>query len=74
MISDSFGNYLRQYLSETFQEVVYDSLYEFNLFKEFIADYKPDIILHLHVGRFMEKAFVVDPELDNQLHVNALSQ
>jgi hypothetical protein len=67
VISDSFGNYLRQYLSETFQEVVYDSSLELNEFEEFIAEYKPEIILHLHVGRFMDKAFVVDPELDSML-------
>ena len=67
VISDSFGSPLQQYLSQTFQEVVYDSSVEFNDFEEFIADYQPDIILHLHVARFMEKAFVVDPELDNRL-------
>jgi len=67
VISDSFGSPLRQYLSETFQEVVYDSSVEFNDFKEFIAEYQPDLILHLHVARFMERAFVVDPELDTRL-------
>ncbi len=64
VISDSFGNSLRQYLSETFQEVIYDSSIEFNDLEEFIAEYEPEIILHLHVGRFMDKAFVVDPLLD----------
>jgi len=64
VISDSFGAYLHPYLSETFQEVIYETEVEFNDFKKFISEYHPDIIIHLHVGRFMERSFVVDAELD----------
>jgi hypothetical protein len=64
VIADSFGAYLRQYLSETFQEVVYNASFECNELTKFIVAYKPDLIIHLHVARFMEKALVVTPELD----------
>jgi hypothetical protein len=63
VIGDSFVDGVKKYLSETFAEVVYSREKEFNELKDFIGVYRPDIILHLHVARFVDRACVLDPEL-----------
>jgi hypothetical protein len=65
-ISDSFGIALNEYLSETFNEVVYDRELEFNEVIPFMRDYRPDVVVHLHVARYLGKGFEVSKKLDEE--------
>lgn len=56
VLSDSFGNALRDYLAESFQEVVFFREGSLFTLAPFIEEYRPDIILELHVARFLDKA------------------
>lgn len=67
VIGDSFIDSLEHYLSESFQEVLYERELEFNEMKDFIRAYRPDLILHIHVGRFMPRAFRLDPDIAKEL-------
>ena len=61
VISDSFGEGLNLYISETFQDVVYSR--ELNVYDlmSFIAEYRFDLVLDLHVGRFLRKVMSPGP-------------
>jgi len=67
VMGDSFISSLEQYLSESFQEVLYERDLDFNQMKDFIRAYRPDLILHIHVGRFMPRAFRLDADIDKEL-------
>lgn len=55
LISDSFGQGLRNYLSNTFQEVVYSREVPFPELREYIAQYHPDLVMDLRVGRYLPR-------------------
>jgi hypothetical protein len=56
VISDSFGSTMQDYLAETFQEVAFSREQTLSELPAFLAKYRPDLVLQLHVGRFMDKA------------------
>jgi alginate O-acetyltransferase complex protein AlgJ len=63
VISDSFGEGpLREYLSETFQEVVYSRELSFPDLQSYIAQYQPDLVLDLRVGRYIPKVMSPGPD------------
>ena len=62
VISDSFGNGLRDYLSETFQNVVYSTELGLSDLQNFITKYKPDIVLDLRVGRYLPRVMSPGPD------------
>lgn len=62
VISDSFIDGMRQFLNETFQQVVYSREMEFPLLRNFIDEYQPDIVLDLRVARNLPK--VMSPGQD----------
>ncbi|OQX15684.1 MAG: hypothetical protein BWK76_12825 [Desulfobulbaceae bacterium A2] len=56
VIADSFIEGLRDYLLETFQEVVISRELGPAELKPFIAQYHPDLVLQLQVGRYLPRA------------------
>jgi len=66
LISDSFGDALQPFFSETFQEVIYDRNANFPELYRFLRDYKPDIVINLTVQRLLGSSFVYDSHLDRE--------
>jgi hypothetical protein len=65
LISDSFGQGLRKYLSNTFQEVIYSREVPFPDLLAYMEQYHPDIVMDLRVGRYLPKMlFKGENELD----------
>jgi hypothetical protein len=62
VISDSFGDGLKQYLSETFQNVVYSRKPTVPDLLNFIAEYRPDLVLDLRVGRYLPRVMTPGPD------------
>ncbi|EKD35730.1 MAG: alginate O-acetyltransferase [uncultured bacterium] len=65
VISDSFGEGLHDYFSETFQDVVYSRDMTLPDLQSFITEYRPDIVLDLRVGRYLPK--VMSPGRDEKI-------
>ena len=51
VIHDSFGQFLKQFLSEQFAEVVYMPAYELVGMEPYIKDYAPDVVIDFRVDR-----------------------
>lgn len=62
-IHDSFGKFLRPYFSQQFETVIFVNYLNFEVAKELINSEKPDIVIDERVGRNLEKALILDPEL-----------
>lgn len=60
-LTDSFGNALRPFLEESFQEVLFVRGGNLPGLLPFIEQYRPDIVLHLHVARFLDRALDEGP-------------
>lgn len=65
VISDSFGEGLKEYLSETFQEVVYSREPRFPDLQDYIKQYQPDLVIDLRVGRYIPN--VMSPGYDEKI-------
>lgn len=65
VISDSFGEGLKEYLSETFQDVIYSHDLSLSELRSFITESRPDLVLELHVGRNLSK--VMSPGQDEKI-------
>jgi hypothetical protein len=66
LISDSFGDALQPFFSETFQEVIYDRNVGFPELYPFLREYEPDIVINVTVQRFLGRSFVYSSSLDTQ--------
>ncbi|MFH0785736.1 MAG: hypothetical protein V2B20_27830 [Pseudomonadota bacterium] len=62
VISDSFGDGLRDYLSETFRDVVYSFHLPLPELQGFIGKYRPHIVLDLRVGRHLPMLMTPGPD------------
>jgi len=51
VIHDSFGHFLKQFLNESFYEVVYMPSYDLYGMKSFFLEYQPDVIIDFRVDR-----------------------
>jgi hypothetical protein len=63
VIGDSFLDYMKKYLSESFAEVIYSREVELHDLKEFISLYHPDMVLHLHVARYIDRTLQGESQL-----------
>lgn len=64
VIHDSFGNYLRPYLTQHFKRVVYINHMNFEKARRIIATEKPDVVIDQRVARNIQRALRPDPELE----------
>ncbi|THB78240.1 MAG: hypothetical protein D6B25_04825 [Desulfobulbaceae bacterium] len=67
VIHDSFGNFLRKYLSQNFRKIIYIHHMNFEDAKVLIAKEQPDVVIDLRVARNLEKALMPDPELEQMI-------
>lgn len=63
-IHDSFGKFLRPYFSQQFETVIFVNYLNFEVAKALIKSEKPDIVIDQRVGRNLEKALILDPQLE----------
>jgi hypothetical protein len=64
VIHDSFGLFLRPYLNETFNQVVYSHYIDLKDLKGYIAGARPDLIIDVRVARHLSAMLEPDPELE----------
>jgi len=67
VIHDSFGNFLRPYLSEQFGEVIYMNYSTFSGMKEWIVQERPDVVIDQRVARNLPLALAQDQEMEKDL-------
>lgn len=67
VIHDSFGNFLRPYLSEQFGEVIYMNYSTFSGMKEWIVQERPDVVIDQRVARNLPLALAQDQEIEKDL-------
>ncbi len=67
VIHDSFGLFLRPYLSEQFGQVIYMNYSNFSGMKEWIAQERPDVVIDQRVARNLPRALAQDQELEKEL-------
>jgi hypothetical protein len=66
VIHDSFGNFLRPFLSRSFGTVYYVKR-GFNKIKDFIEAVQPDVVIDQRVERNLLKTLAPDRELENEM-------
>ncbi|MBM6823124.1 hypothetical protein H5986_10705 [Fusobacterium mortiferum] len=64
---DSFTDAMLPYLSETFGEVEYIWNHNFNSYQDKIREYKPDIVIHEVVERYIDVLKIDTPKLEGEL-------
>jgi hypothetical protein len=67
VIHDSFGNFLRPYLSQHFSSVIYINSMNFEGAKALIEREHPDIVIDQRVARRIHRSVLPDPELEQHL-------
>lgn len=67
VIHDSFGLFLRPYLSQHFASVIYITSMNFEGAKALIERERPNIVLDLRVARNIDRSVLPDPELEQRL-------
>lgn len=67
VIHDSFGLFLRPYLSQHFAAVVYVNTMNFEDARPLIERERPDVVLDLRVARSIDRSVLPDPELEQRL-------
>ncbi|MGB5706810.1 MAG: hypothetical protein WBM41_08255 [Arenicellales bacterium] len=67
VIHDSFGQFLKQFLNESFNEVVYMPSYDLFGMKSFIEEYQPDVIIDFRVDRRFHLLLEPDPRMAAEL-------
>lgn len=67
VIHDSFGLFLRPYLSEQFGQVVYMNYSNFTGMKEWIVQERPDVVIDQRVARNLPLALAQDQEIEMEL-------
>ncbi|MCX5871542.1 MAG: hypothetical protein NTY00_13150 [Deltaproteobacteria bacterium] len=67
VIHDSFGNFLRPYLSEQFGKVIYMNYSNFTGMKEWIVQERPDVVIDQRVARNLPLSLAQDQEMEKDL-------
>jgi hypothetical protein len=67
VIHDSFGKFLRPYLSQHFSSVIYINSMNFEGAKALIERERPDIVIDQRVARRIHRSVLPDPELEQHL-------
>lgn len=67
VIHDSFGLFLRPYLSEQFGQVIYMNYSNFTGMKEWIIQERPDVVIDQRVARNLPLAMAQDQEIEKEL-------
>ncbi len=66
-VHDSFGQYLKQFLNESFSEVIYMTSYDVYEMQSFIEDFKPDFFIDFRVDRNMHHLLELDERMNTAL-------
>ena len=66
-IHDSFGKFLRPYLSQHFKEIIFINYMNFEKAKRLIETVKPDIVIDQRAARNIQRALRPDPELEQMI-------
>ena len=74
VIHDSFGSFLRPYLSQHFSSVIYINSMNFEGAKTIIEQERPDIVLDLRVAREILRSVLPDQELEQRLLAKKFAQ
>ncbi len=67
VIHDSFGLFLRPYLSQHFAAVIYVNTMNFEDARPLIERERPDVVMDLRVARGINRSVLPDPELEQRL-------
>jgi len=67
ILHDSFGRFLRPYLSQNFETVIYINYFGFEDAKAIIEREKPDVVIDQRVARNLLKALKTDHELQQEV-------
>jgi hypothetical protein len=67
VIHDSFGLFLRPFLSEQFGQVIYMNYSNFTGMKEWIVQERPDVVIDQRVARNLPLAMAQDQEIEKEL-------
>ena len=73
-IHDSFGKFLRPYLSQQFKEIIFINYMNFEKAKRLIAMEKPDIVIDQRAARNIQRALRPDPELEQMILKNRFAE
>lgn len=74
VIHDSFGLFLRPYLSEQFGQVIYMNYSNFTGMKEWIVEQRPDVVIDQRVARNLPLALAQDQEMEKELVQKAFAR
>jgi hypothetical protein len=74
VIHDSFGIFLRPYLSEQFGQVIYMNYSNFTGMKEWIVQERPDVVIDQRVARNLPLALAQDQEIEKELVQEAFTR
>ncbi|MGI9317434.1 MAG: alginate O-acetyltransferase AlgX-related protein, partial [bacterium] len=69
VIHDSFGHFLKQFLNESFKEVVYMPSYDLFGMKSFIQEFQPDVLIDFRVERRFHLLLELDDRMAAELGV-----
>lgn len=67
VIHDSFGKFLRPYLTPHFKKVIYINYMNFEQAKLLIEQEKPDVVIDQRAARNLQRALRPDPELQQMI-------
>ena len=67
VVHDSFGAYMRQFLSESFEQVIFMRSYDIYGMKSFIEEFKPDVFIDLRAERRFHYLLATDPVMQSEL-------
>lgn len=67
VIHDSFGLFLRPFLSEQFGQVIYMNYSSFSGMKEWIIQERPDVVIDQRVARNLHLALAHDVEIEHEM-------
>lgn len=70
VIHDSFGKFLRPYLTQHFKKVIYINYMNFENAKQLIEMEKPDVVIDQRAARNLQRALRPDPELEQLIVSN----
>ena len=69
VVHDSFGAYLKQYLSESFKEAVFMPSYDVYEMRTFIKEFQPDVFIDIRVDRRFHLLLEPDPRMVTELNL-----
>ncbi len=67
VVNDSFGAYIRKFLSDSFEEVIFMHYYELFDMKSFIEEFDPDVFIDLRAERRFHYLLGTDERMQSEL-------